>query len=398
MNPKSLFQHTLSQRPERLHFAAHSHHPWPDVTRAAQLRAWDDAARDLDEKWGPLFEELWPRCQARIAARLGLDDGSSLAFSANTHDFLLRIASCRMRFGHLRVLTTDAEFHSARRQLERWEEAGQATLSLVAAEPFESFPERFTTAAQEGAYDLVWCSHVFFDSGYVVPDLAAIADALPDDDTLIVFDGYHAFNALPVDLAPVAERCFYVGGAYKYAMAGEGACFLHCPPGYGERPVVTGWFAGFGSLAHDGSGQAVGYGPGGTRFLGSTFDPVGLYRLDAALGVLDEHGLDPATIHAHVRKLQQVFLAGLPATGSGPCTHARLLPGRETRERGHFLTFRTPQAEAAQQRLREVDVITDHRRDRLRIGFGIYHDEHDVRSLLERVHGLWPGPDYPPSP
>ena len=29
----------------RLYFTAHSHHFWPDVTRDAQLEAWDDAAR-----------------------------------------------------------------------------------------------------------------------------------------------------------------------------------------------------------------------------------------------------------------------------------------------------------------------------------------------------------------
>ena len=38
-------------QPGRLHAAAHSHHPWPDVTREAHLQAWDDAARHHDDKW-----------------------------------------------------------------------------------------------------------------------------------------------------------------------------------------------------------------------------------------------------------------------------------------------------------------------------------------------------------
>ena len=41
----SHFSRFLGTEPDRLHFAAHSHHPWPDVTRDAQVQAWDDAAR-----------------------------------------------------------------------------------------------------------------------------------------------------------------------------------------------------------------------------------------------------------------------------------------------------------------------------------------------------------------
>ena len=238
-----------------------------------------------------------------------------------------------------------------RQQRLHGREAGLAVVESVSAEPFGDFSERFASAAAAGEYDLVWLSHVFFDSGHVVPDLAAIAAAVTDGRTYVVFDGYHAYNALPVDLGPVAERCFYLSGAYKYVMAGEGACFLHCPPGYGERPVVTGWFAGFGSLARDGAGS-VGYGEGGTRFLGSTFDPVSIYRLDAALGALDEAGLDPATIHGHVGSLQRQFLAALPEEGPGPLTLSRLVPGIEAPDRGHFLTFRTDSAGAARARLK----------------------------------------------
>lgn len=393
MSHRSLFRRSLEASspdggPRRLHFAAHSHHPWPDATRDAHLRAWDDAARLLDEKWDPIFAELWPRCQERVARRLGLPDPGTLAFGPNTHDFLLRIASC-VEGSPLRVLTTDAEFHSARRQLERWQEAGLARLEHVAAEPFDTFPARFAAAASAGSHDLVWLSHVFFDSGYVVPDLARLVADLPVDP-LVVVDGYHAFNALPVDLSAVAGRCFYLGGAYKYAMAGEGACFLHCPPGVGPRPVVTGWFAGFGALEQDGSGGGVAYGEDGTRFLGSTFDPTALYRLDAALGVLDGAGLDPATIHAHVRSLQERFLAALPAEGPGPITRARLVPGPDAPDRGHFLTFRTDAAGEARARLREAGVVTDFRRDRLRLGFGIYHEPEDVDRLLEIVARLWP--------
>ena len=35
---------------DEMHVTAHSHHPWPDVTRAAQLQYWDDSVRLTDRK------------------------------------------------------------------------------------------------------------------------------------------------------------------------------------------------------------------------------------------------------------------------------------------------------------------------------------------------------------
>ncbi len=32
----------------------------------------------------------------------------------------------------------------------------------------------------------------------------------------------------------IAASVFYLGGGYKYAMAGEGMGFMHCPPGFGD--------------------------------------------------------------------------------------------------------------------------------------------------------------------
>ena len=382
MSYKHLFTRALAADPDRLHFAAHSHHLWPDASHAGQARAWDDAAAMADEKWRYVFEELWPMAQARVAARLGAPEPMSIAFAQNTHDFLVRLMSC-IEARPARVLLTDAEFHSAKRQFARWAEAGRVTLDIVPAEPFEDFPGRFVAAAARGGHDMVLFSHVFFDSGYVVPDLSALVRAVPADDTLVVIDGYHAFNALPVDISEVAARAFYIVGGYKYAMAGEGCCALVCPPGYGARPVVTGWFAGFDELETFGFDSKIGYPEDGRRFLGATLDPTALYRLEAVLDTLDSEGLDPASIHAWVRGLQTRFLSGLPAEGA-TLSLANLLPGADAPDRGHFLCFRLPNAGEAHVRLRARGVITDYRRDRLRLGFGVYHDPGDVDALLVR--------------
>jgi kynureninase len=389
---RELFGQSLGGDPQRLHFAAHSHHPWPDATREAQLAAWDLAARELDHKWAVIFGEVLPAAQANVARRLNLSDPRTVAFAPNTHELVYRVYSSLPQDRVLRVLATDAEFHSFRRQFDRLVEAGRVQLERIPAEPFDSLPERFARALRRGGFDLVQASHVFFDSGYVFEEAPALLDEAAEGGALAVLDGYHAFGALPRDFRPFESRVFYTAGGYKYAMAGEGCCFLHCPPGLAPRPVHTGWFAGFDALEQASAGR-VAYPEHGGRFLGATFDPTGLFRWNAACAALDGAGLDVPAIHRHVQSLQRQFLAGLEAGRGGPLRLDELLPrrvdgeGRE-RDRGHFLTFRRADAGSLQQRLLERSVVTDHRADRLRFGFGIYQGEDDVERLLERLAAL----------
>ena len=377
MNLKPAFSRYLEARPGRLHFAAHSHHPWPDVSYEAQQRAWLDATEMLDDKWDHVFGTVLPRVASRVAGILGLSDPSAITFAPNTHDFLVRIFSCLEP--PVRVLTTDAEFHSFHRQSRRWEEAGLALVDRIPAEPFDTFSDRFTREARAGAHDLIYLSQVFFDSGFVVADLDRVVSSVPEDRAFIVIDGYHAFMALPTHLGAIQDRVFYLAGGYKYAMAGEGACFLHCPPGYGPRPVDTGWFAGFGQL-ESGIDEVIPYSEGGSRFAGATYDPSGLYRLDAVLAWLEAEGVTVHEIHEHAAALEERFLAGGPAPGE-------LLPPPPSR-RGNFLTFRSPDAAGTYDALHERRVITDYRGDRLRIGFGVYQDETDIDRLLTTLADL----------
>ena len=71
MSFKHLFSRSLSAAPERLHFAAHSHHLWPDVSFAAQVEAWDDAARLADAKWDKVMDGVWPEAQRHVADERG---------------------------------------------------------------------------------------------------------------------------------------------------------------------------------------------------------------------------------------------------------------------------------------------------------------------------------------
>ena len=387
MSWKAGFRRFREADPQRLHFAAHSHHYWPDAAFEAQQRCWEDAARLADRKWETIFGEVVPRAQAGIAGILKLSDPGSLAFGPNTHGFLLRLLSCLPQDRPVRVLTSDGEFHSFERQVRRLEELGRAEVARIPTEPFESFTERFRQAAAEGGRDLIYLSQVFYNSGYAVPELPGIVAAVPEPEALVVIDGYHGFLARPTDLSAIETRAFYLSGGYKYAMAGEGVCFLHCPPGLAERPPDTGWFAAFGALA-DKARDRVPYGADASRFLGATFDPVGIYRLNAVLDWLEAEGITAAAVHDHAVALQDAFVAELPGLSIPGLSPETLVVPLDEPNRGNFLTFRTAQAGALYEALLARNVITDHRGDRLRFGFGIYQDAADVEALTERLAGL----------
>jgi kynureninase len=187
--------------------------------------------------------------------------------------------------------------------------------------------------------------------------------------------------ARPTDLSEVAHRAFYIAGGYKYAMAGEGACFMHCPPGFGQRPRDTGWYAAFGDLAGAQGGQ-VGYSLDGWRFMGATFDPSGLYRFNAVMRWLQDEGITPPVIHAHAQALQQNFVHR--ARSCALFEDASLVVAVEETRRGNFLTFETPRAQAIYQALHEHGVVTDVRGTRLRVGFGIYQTLEEVDEFLRR--------------
>ena len=381
MSHKSLFTRALSLDPERLHFAAHSHHLWPDASFDGQVRAWVEANRFADRKWDLIFGDVVPEAQAHVARELSLPSPDTVVFASNTHDFLLRLFSGQAR-KPVRILSTNGEFHSFRRQGERWEEAGEAVVTRVPLHPFETFDDRFVEAAKAGGFDLIVVSQVFFKTGQAFGRLAELAELADTAGPWVIVDGYHGFMATPTDLSAVADRIFYVTGGYKYAMSGEGAGILHAPDGFCPRPVATGWFAEFGDLM--GRPEDVQYRGDAGRFWGATFDATPLYRFNGVRRMLDEAGLDTAAVAEHARDLMRRFQTAVGAGEAGRLGEAELInPVTGDGPRARFLAFRHPDAQTWRARLLEANVVTDVRDDTLRLGFGLYQDEADLARLIE---------------
>ena len=366
----------LSANPRVQHYACHSHYYWPDVTREAMLQYWDDSARHVDHKWSFFFSSLIPYLQRQIAQVLHTQAPEQIVFAPNTHEFVMRLLTCLPTGTPAKVITTDSEFHSFSRQSQRMVEAGSISLVVVPTQPFATFTQRFVEAVERHKHDvaMVFLSQVFFNSGYVVKDLEAIVVSVPQAVPVII-DGYHGFMAVPTNLSSLADRVFYLAGGYKYAQAGEGACFMHVPKGCALRPIYTGWFAELATLGQPRPDE-VAYAEDGMRFAGATMDFSALYRMRAVFELWQSENLGVSQVHHYIKQLQHAFLAHIDTLHHPLICRERLVVS-DLDSCGHFLTFQLPSAEetaALAQQLHSYGIHTDYRGDRLRFGFALYHD------------------------
>ncbi|MBY0517114.1 MAG: aminotransferase class V-fold PLP-dependent enzyme [Bacteriovoracaceae bacterium] len=385
-NFKSLYSRFLNANPNELHFAAHSHHFWPDVSREGQMLAWDDAARLNDNKWEHIFAHVIPKVQYHIARLLNLKNPQMIALASNTHELLVRVFSELLLRPKLKVLTTDSEFHSFGRQLKRWEEV-HSQMTVTRLSPDLILKDRQTFIDQLKSEikicDVVYLSQVFFNSGLCLTplELEEIVKSAPQE-VIIMIDGYHGFGAIETNLQNLEGRIFYLGGGYKYMQAGEGVGFMVVPEG-SWRPVYTGWFAEYAHLSAP-SKNAVGYSRDGMAFWGATMDPSGWYRFNAIWDQFEKLKISINDIHHHVRKLQLSFIdKKMPLLSSLKPLYSPSLP-----HHGHFLTLEASDATEAQSLRVELlrrDVYIDQRGARLRFGFGLYHSLEDIQDLSTRL-------------
>jgi kynureninase len=368
---------------ERLLLSGHSHQAWPDVAREGQVEAYDDAALAVDGKWERAFAKA-DVLRAAVGDLLG-DPGAEIALGQNTHELVLRFLSALDLRRRPRLVTTDGEFHTLRRQLARLGEAGLDVVRVPAA-PAATLSERLAAATDERTA-AVLVSAVLYETASIVPGLGALAEACEAHGAELLVDVYHAVGPRRVALGEAGlARAWVVGGGYKYLQLGEGNCFLRLPPqAAGLRPVITGWYAEFDALAavHE-PGAPVPYGAGASRFAGATYDPTSHYRAARVLRFFAERGLTPAVLEASYRHQVALLAAEVDALDLPEeiLTRDRVTPLDDV---AGFLALESPRAGELQAALTAAGVASDSRGRYLRLGPAPYLSDGQLREAVARL-------------
>lgn len=378
--PNPLARHYARFRvAERLLLTGHSHQAWPDVGLDGQVAAWSDAAERVDDKWERAVAKA-ERVRRGFARLLG-DRAGDIALGQNTHELVTRFLSALPLGERPRLVTTDGEFHSIRRQLDRLAEERVVEVVKVAAASADSLAERLA-ATVDRRTAAVLASSVLFGNGRIVPGLGRVLAACRGVGAELLVDAYHQLNVVPASLEDDGlVDAFVVGGGYKYCQLGEGNCFLRVPPGReGLRPILTGWFSEFAHLSDRAHGP-VPYGDGPARWAGSTYDPTSHYRAACVFDFFEREGLTSAFLRALSRHQVGLLAGRFDALDVDP----RLV----TRDRstpldgiGGFLSLESPRAAELSSRLRARGVLTDCRGDLLRFGPAPYLSDAQLEAAM----------------
>jgi kynureninase len=365
-SPNALAPHYSRFRvAERLLLTGHSHQAWPDVALEGQIEAWNAAAERVDEKWERAAAKA-DRVR-RGFSRLLDDRSGQVALGTSTHELLIRFLSALPLRERPRLITTDGEFHTIRRQLDRLAEERVIEIVKVSAAPSSSIAERLAAAIDDRTA-AVLASSVLFGNAHIVPGLATVLEACHRAGAELLVDAYHHLGVVPFSLERERlEDAFVVGGGYKYCQLGEGCCFLRVPPGRDHlRPVLTGWFSEFARLSGRAAGR-VPYGEGPARWAGATYDPTSHYRAARVFDFFEEHGLTPELLREISRHQMGRLAERFDALDLDPQTIARdrSVPLESI---GGFLALHCPRAAAIAARLRARGVLSDFRGDVLRLG------------------------------
>jgi kynureninase len=364
---------------ERLLLTGHSHQAWPDVAFDGVLESYNDSATLVDDKWPRAFE----KAEAVRAgyARLLHDAPDRIALAENTHELVIKFLSALPLKKRRRIVTTDGEYHSVRRQLDRLAEEGLIELVKVPVAPIDDLASRLAEAVSE-ATAAVTVSSVLFRTGQIVPGLPRLAQVCEQRGAELLIDAYHQVNIVPFDPRGL-EHAFVTGAGYKYVQAGEGNAFLRLPSGRAMRPVITGWFAEFETKEAPVS-AGVQYGRGPWRFAGATYDPTANYRAAAVFDYFARRELTPELLRSVSQHQIGLIASSFDALDLNPSflSRDRSLPLESI---AGFMVLRSPRAGEICHALHDAGVFTDYRADALRIGPAPYLSDAQIEEAMRRL-------------
>lgn len=365
-----LFSRVLAKWRDRIYLANHSLGRPLDATEedvreglaawyarmGGAWEAWFDEMRAFRERLAGLMGAARPDCVVPKTSA-----GQGLRAILNTHDTVARVVATRGEFDSLDVI------------LREYARRGRIALTLV--EPDE------LAAALQVPVGLVVVSHVMFNTGRRVPDLAGIVARTHRAGGRVLLDIYHSLGVLPVDVHAL-DVDFAVGGSYKYLRGGPGACYLYLAPRHldgGLRTLDIGWFAKREPFAYRRPDPPE-LAEGGDAFLEST--PPVLTLFQARAGQVFTQAMGVPRLRAYSLDRQRRLAEALAERG------VDAIGGTE--DRGAFLIVDDDRAEAWADALEQRGVVTDARGSYLRLCPDVLSTEAEIGAAAEAVAATRP--------
>ena len=369
----------------RLLFTGHSHQAWPDVALDGQTEYFHASAKLVDKKWDLAFQKT---DILRSYLREFYDDPDGLyCREESTHFLFVSLMSAWDLENKPKIITTDGEFYSLSRQLARFSEVGLEVVKVPA-----SIEEDFVGCIRENLDNktsAVMISRVYFQTGLINPHLSEIAELCRKYGVPLVVDDYHGTNVAPLSIRNEGlEDAYLLIGGYKYLQWGEANCFLRFPKDCTLRPVITGWFASFGSLQKKQDfSKPVEFDHGNQRFASGTYDPSSQFRAAKVVEFFKRQSLSSKVLWAGYQEqiglLKSIFLE----QDIDPSI-LRLTHNENIAMNAGFLSLYSTHAVAIRKRLLEKEVFTDARDTILRLGpapYTTFQQIIDVIGLLSET-------------
>ncbi len=364
---------------DRMLFTGHSHQAWPDCGIEAQQEAWNDAAEFVDDKWEKAFAKAEEVKQGY--GKILNDKSGYITIAANTHELLIKLFSAFPVKEKSRIVTTDGEFHSIRRQLDRLSEEGVEVVK-VPSMPVAEVAEKLIAACNDKTV-AVYVSSVFFNSGLILPGLNELAEFCDKKEINLIVDVYHHLNIVPFSVEEnKLQNAFITGGGYKYLQLGEGNAFLRFPKDLDLRPVITGWFSEFSVMSGKKKPGEILYGEKGDLFAGATYDPASNYRGARVFKFFEEMNLTPEFLREVSRHQIRTMIDEFDMLDINP----EIIKRDENVSRENiagFLVFYSEQAGKISDMLKEKNVWTDYRGNVLRFGPAPYISDSQIKDAMK---------------
>jgi kynureninase len=291
-----------------------------------------------------------------------------------------------------RVVATRGEFDSCDMILKTYASKGRAEVrwvSPLSKDPIEQYSVQNLIAALRQPTDLVLCSQVLFATGQVLTDLPPLVAAAHEVGALVMVDTYHSFGVLPLQWEgpspySLGGADFLIGGSYKYARGGPGACWLAIHPRHllendsisSLTTLDTGWFAKQDPFRYE-RPEPPQLAAGGDAWLESTPPVLTAYQANAGLQLLREIGV--GRLQRYNIQQQQQLQAACRDRGLA------MYEPSDWQQRGAFALLPHPHASDLSQRLLQRGLNTDARAGCVRFGPDLLTTADELQRAAEIV-------------